>query len=549
MNRGSKLPLRAKLFTSSTQAEFPFVKAWLLLPVLLAWVLSTAWLVVRFRALDSDSIMYGLPLAFAHGPFSLSVPMLGDFPPYSTVWGHQWPGSMWLRGAIFSVIPFQRWIDVAFLLALQFSAAFLVGKLVWALAKDVLASLVATLIVLSDRVVIAGAQLHRFEPLVILALVALLASLVATAGNPSETAKSPRGAWLLAGSASAFVAACSHPFALAIAIGLIGIGGIDCFVLLRRKADSVLLPLFGLILGLVAITGYFFGLPDAFAQFKANVTLQNSFNDLSRFAFISHLRYYKILGLVLWGGVIIAIPYVFFRLHRRQSAREAFAAWTLPLAALSVPTLFFLTRSANNNYVALGIPFATIVVAVAVGIIPRDNRKVIRLGVLAVFVVIALGFASVYPYRWFIFFRSGCPDFPAAMRRTVDRLPEGARVFIPPPLWDAARQDRRRDYRLNTLAIASPWERRLAYEKLAYAEAKPGDILIVDRISGTTGDPWGIMPTFEARPPDAKFWKPLFEEVFRVPGAGHDFGYDLAVYEFRGIPWDPATTPRAMTGR
>jgi hypothetical protein len=73
---------------------------------------------------------------------------------------------------------------------------------------------------------------------------------------------------------------------------------------------------------------------------------------------------------------------------------------------------------------------------------------------------------------------------------------------------------------------------------------------VVDRLSGsTTGDPWGILPTFEALPPDSRYWKPVLESVRRIPGAGNDFGFDLAVYEFRGVPWDPGTTPRAMFGR
>ncbi|MFZ4599907.1 MAG: hypothetical protein ACOYNN_14785, partial [Terrimicrobiaceae bacterium] len=120
------------------QEAFPFLKIGWLIPLLAVWIVSTAWLIVRFRALDSDSIMYGLPLAFAKGPFSLAIPFLGDFPPYSTVWGHQWPGALWMRGALFSIIPFERWIDISLLLTCQFAAAFLAGGLVWRLTRGVI---------------------------------------------------------------------------------------------------------------------------------------------------------------------------------------------------------------------------------------------------------------------------------------------------------------------------------------------------------------------------------------------------------------------------
>ena len=164
-------------------AGFPFVRISILLPLLALFVVSTAWLIVRFRVLDLDSIMYGLPLAFAKGPFSLSIPLIGDFPPYSTVWGHQWPGAMWIRGAIFSVIPFERWLDISLLLSLQVGAAFLAGYLVWSLTRGPAVAICTTLIILSDRVLIAGLQLHRFEALTILALVALMAALIKTSGG------------------------------------------------------------------------------------------------------------------------------------------------------------------------------------------------------------------------------------------------------------------------------------------------------------------------------------------------------------------------------
>lgn len=549
--------------------RYPFVSLGVLVPLLVLWIGSTAWLVERFRVLDSDSIMYGLPLAFAKGPFSLAIPFLGDFAPYSTVWGHQWPGAMWLRGALYAVVPFERWLDIFLLLSCQFGAAFLAGGLVWRLTRSGLASLACAVIVCSDRVVITGLQLHRWEAVTILALVALLVAMVRTAGRSEDrrsemedgdqhsasNIQNPKSrmvprAWLVVSFLAAFVVACTHPFGMVIGAGLIGLGGIDWLILRRRSLAAAWVPAVGFLCGLGAVVLYYGLIPEARGQFLGNLALQNSFNAGSRWGFFTtHLRYYHWLGYPLFGSWVLAAPWVFFRLRGAKSSGEAFAAWVLPLAAVATPLIFVLTRSANNSYATLGTPFAAILLATAVGLLPEAMRAM-RVAARVALAVLALGFLTVYPYRWLVFFKSGSPDFPGELRALVGRVPTGVRIYIPPPLWDVARKDASHDYRLYTLSVASPWERRLAYERMVYGEAKAGDVLVVDRLSGsTTGDPWGILPTFEALPPDARYWKPLFESVRRIPGAGNDFGFDLAVYEFRGVPWDPGTTPRAMSGR
>ena len=550
------------------QKEFPFVRSRILIPLLAVWIVSTAWLIVRFRALDSDSIMYGLPLAFSKGPFSLAIPFLGDFPPYSTAWGHQWPGALWIRGALFSIIPFERWLDISLLLTCQFAAAFLAGGLVWRLTRGVIPSIVCAVIICSDRVIIAALQLHRWEPLTILALVALLVAIVRTAGrrgaesgklkvesgrsemevgiqnSKSKIQNSPFPVWLIVSFFSAFVAACTHPFGMVIGAGLVGMAGIDWLILRRRSAWAALIPSAGFLCGLGAVLLYYALIPEAREQFMSNLALQSSFNEGSRWGFFTtHLRYYHWLGYPLYAACLLATPVVFWKLYRRKSPEEMFAAWAIPLAAVAVPVIFVLTRSANNSYATLGTPFAAILVTVAVGLIP-SGRRIWKLVAGAALALLAIGFLSVYPYRWLVFFRSGCPDFPGELLAVIERAPAGARVYIPPPLWDVARKDASREYRLYTLSVASPWNTRLRYEKVTYGEARSGDFLVVDRLSGKTGDPWGILPTFETRPPNASYWRPAFEAVCRIPGAGNEFGYDLAVYEFRGNPWDPETSPR-----
>lgn len=532
--------------------EFPFVRWRYLLAILAIWIGSTAWLIVRFRALGSDSIMYGLPLAFAKGPFSLSVPFLGDFPPYSAVWGHQWPGAMWLRGAIFAIVPFSRGFDISILLSLQFASGLLLGWLVWKTTQSRLASLGTFLIVVSDRVIIAGLELHRFETIAILSLVLLYVGLTLTSGAKEVAGRGSRVTshwWFVVASLGGFGAACMHPFAMALAGGILGMGVVDWAILRRRSFASVAFPVLGFLAGLGSVALYFWLLPEAFEQFRANLALQNSFNGGTRLAFFNHLRYYHGLGITLWVGAMVSGCVLLIGWIKGKTPHERWISWTILPLVLSVPLLFALTRSSNNNYTAFAIPFAALSCGMAAGFLTGRLQPILRhlpaMGVL----VLAFGFASAYPYRWLVFVKSGMPDFPSEMRAVLNSIPPGTRVFIPPALWSEATKDPNREYRLCSLYIASPWETRLAYETKVYAEAKPGDVLIVDLLPGSDADVWGVLPTFERYPPDPDAWKPLFNTKKIIPGAGRNFGYDLGVYHFIGGVWNPKSSPRSFSGR
>lgn len=113
---------------------------------------------------------------------------------------------------------------------------------------------------------------------------------------------------------------------------------------------AALIPSAGFVLGLASVGVYYFLVPGAREQFVSNVALQNSFNEGSRLGFFTtHLRYYLWLGYPLWAAVLVSAPFVFVTLSRRRDAGASFAAWALPLAALAIPVLFILTRSANNS--------------------------------------------------------------------------------------------------------------------------------------------------------------------------------------------------------
>jgi hypothetical protein len=133
------------------------------------WLLVHLVVILRFRMLDSDSILYGLPLAFSHSPFDLKIPWIGDFKTYDDVWGHHWPGAMWLRASIYTFIPFSRVCDLSCLLLAVWGSATLTARIIWRATGWWWMAGLGALLVMSDRHMLTGIQLHRFEALALLA--------------------------------------------------------------------------------------------------------------------------------------------------------------------------------------------------------------------------------------------------------------------------------------------------------------------------------------------------------------------------------------------
>lgn len=144
-------------------AGIPRTWLWSYLVLSLIWIALHVIVIHRFRALESDSVMYGFPLAFASNPFDLKIPWIIPFQTYADDWGHSWVGGMWLRAAIFLIIPFSRVADLVLIFAALWATASIIGGLVWHLTRNWILTVCSLIMILSDRVMINQLQLHRFE--------------------------------------------------------------------------------------------------------------------------------------------------------------------------------------------------------------------------------------------------------------------------------------------------------------------------------------------------------------------------------------------------
>jgi hypothetical protein len=149
--------------------------------------------------------------------------------------------------------------------------------------------------------------------------------------------------------------------------------------------------------------------------------------------------------------------------------------------------------------------------------------------------LLVLPHATILPYRVLQFIRAGCPNLNSEISSVLERIPAGRTVYIPHPMWPAAAADNSHIIRWFTLPLASHREVRERYERLAYANTKPGDILIVDNEGAGAPDRFGLYPTFPLLPPDPTRWRKSDEQKHLFSGAV-PWGLDLSVYEFTGHP-------------
>ncbi len=507
-------------------------------------LLSFAWLVINvhisthFRLLNSDSILYGLPLAVSTGPLDLRIPFIGDFETYGRAWGHQWPGAMWVRASLFAAVPFSRDLDIGFLLICQWLSAFLAGWMVWKCIGIRTLAVCAALLVLSDRLIMTGVELHRFEALAGLSIMMLLSSAWrADLLTP--------GMWLVLGCSGAFLAPATHPYTGPLALVVLGALALKAFWFRECRCRDALLMGFFFLIGLAALFVWFYLQPAALEQYLRNVELQKSFsinyNPGNYNVVWQQLVDYRFqTGRILWSLSLIAAIGLFFGRPKNVQLLPGFSFLRFALPGLLGGVIFLhtVTRCNNHSYLTLGNAAAGMILATYGGTLVKAPRAFLRMtGIAAsvVFVMIAVTWATITPYRVYQYARAGFPDLERYVDDILREIPADRKVYLSPPFWDAAtRLDLPHEYRLWTFAIASSEERRARYEDWAYSDLKPGDILLVDRLALRLGDKWGFLPTKKVLPPDNRYWKKKKTLKRLFTGGASDFGYDFEVYEYTG---------------
>lgn len=498
--------------------------------VSLIWLALVCLLAERFNVPSADGIMYSLPFAGFKGFANFGIPFLRNFEGYGEAWGHNWPGSMWIKAAFYSAVPYSRMTDVGLASAFQLLTAFACGIYLRRATASLWPSVAAFVILLSDRILLLSVAGNRPEAFAV-ALVVVLFLCVST-GRDCE------GFRFHAAIACAFLCASLHPYSLVLSAVIIG----GALHRARRRNGSLGLRDGGLplafILGCGSMAAWFLMSPAALAQFTANLALQNSFYQSWNAVFQGLGNYRLGAGHLLWFVAATAgIGRCLARLRHPPAPKDHAVAFWETMAVVLFFTVILLhtaTRCENFHYLAFGAPFAVIIVISAAVGISKTGVVPAWVAVGAV-VAIMVPHAVILPHRLLQFQRAGFPDLGTEYASVLGEIDPRRAVYIPHSLWPAATLEKDRDIRWFTFPVASSAATRKRYEAAAYADAKPGDILIIENGGAAQEDRFGVYPTFAILPPDPRVWRHVEDQKKIFPGSV-PWGIDLSIYEYRDDP-------------
>lgn len=492
------------------------------------WLFLVCLLADRFNVPSGDGILYSLPLAVAKQPFDLGIPFLNDFNGCGSTWGHHWPGSLWLKGAIFFAVPYSRTADVALLSLFQLLAAITAATLVWSATKKPWAAAATLVMILSDRLFLLACAGNRFESIAVAAVLLLFAN--------SVTGLDQRNAgwrWLMRG--LAFLCPTLHPYGLAMGALILGYDYLSTRARAVVSLKECVVRTSAYCFGCIALATWFLAQPDALRQFTANLSLQESFYQNWN-SVLSGLGNYRLgCGPVLWGMGLVSSCLLAAGWSSANTTGLAPIPWAWRLLApalfVTVILIHTLTRCENFHYLAFGSPFAVMLVSITVGRAANASPPLLRRLSVAALAAITAIHGILLPYRIYQFKRAGLPNLAAEIAAILDKIPANRTIYIPHLCWPAASADRKHEIRWFTFPIASPREVREGYERAAYADIKPGDVLIIDNSGARQPDKFGLYPTFPLLPPDPSKWTRIDDRKVMFSGSVA-WGIDLSVYEF-----------------
>ncbi len=481
---------------------------------LVLWASVNVLLATRFGFVSIDSVIYGLPLANARHVFDLGIPFLQNYTELGGSWGHQWPGSMWLKACFFLLVPYHVAWDFTLLYLAQAVAGALLGWMIWKVTRSAWLAWIAALFVLSDRVLLLCGAGQRPETIAILAVALLLFA--------ARILVDKHKWWTAVIVAFAVI---SHPVVMIVAIALVFYWCWRAPFVLEANRNTTIALLVGLGAGLFIFISWLMFDLGARQQFWTNLQLQKSFYQHWNGVWTGLSNYRFGGGYVLW---LLALGSTCHFLYRLLRGRIEPTSINRLHESLIVAWLIFLvvhtcSKCENFSYLSIGSFFAIGVVVLESHII-RQRCAVVALSCLALMHVVIL------PYRCVQYFRSGMPDYSQHLRQWVEGLPERQRVFFPHVLWPVALTQHQREWLWWTLPIASAQDGHRGYEKMAYARLRVGDLLIVDESMMAGEDKFGLQPQFPVIPPDVSRWRLIAD--FRSSVAGReDWGLHLRAYE------------------
>lgn len=519
---------------TATLPKYRRICAWAAVMGSALWILS--WIVLNMRFSGSgfgDLYQNSAPLAVQQHPLDLRYPLLGGFPPYSDGWGSQWPFYMALKSLVFSVIPWN--LDTVFLLGLSISigSAALAYHGLTRITDNPFLLCLGPLVILTDRHLLFHIGNARGEPLLCLCLLLLL---VQARKLTTDDAGGKHLPWYLL---AFFLLPGLHPIGLMLGGGLLALH-LALFRQLYPQVSKTLLwsPLAAYASGLLLFATWYLVQPAAWEQMKINLQVQDAiYATASRWTFFKPFLPSLPLGsgFTLWGAALASGLFVaaktaaslFLRKSRILSPDMVFAA----AIVVALPVIGFLFRIDNFFYYAAGTSAAVYLVGGISALATTISRAAIPTVVLVLAWSIASSFA-LPAWRMANFIKAGCPDLRAERRQILEEYRDARRIYIPTNLFPealAADPEKFLCYKFPNPMLKEVRER---YEKHAYQDARPGDILIVPSVPIPPPDRLMLRPVREFYPPDPTAWEYVTRHQRSLPGKA-DWGWDLTVYRHK----------------
>jgi|GEM_PF-4320304 len=486
------------------------------------------WLIMGWRSacfsIVNDAYQYSAPFALQHSFLNFSIPLIGDFLPYSDHWGYQWPFYMILKSGLYAVIPYSPSLDK--LLSLAFVS--LGGITLFAGLSRIMhrpwAGLLCAIAYMMDEILSYTSESTRPEPLTALLLMGVLFAVeLLAAGKHRQRA--------LAFLALAFFLLPGlHPHGLTIAGGLVVLH----WMIFRRwnsggKRFDSYVPLVAYVLGILVFLSWFQLFPVAGEQMRVNRLVQALiYETATRFTFFQMFlpRHLLWSGYVLWVPAIILSLAVAFRflLSYGKSGGPLPRPCLVYSAAIigALPVLGFIFRIDNYWHFAIGLPAAYLILGAfaAKPELPQaggDRWRVPILGFLAFSGMIILALAGAR------YVRAGCPVMVAEQKKILSNYSAAPRIYIPLTLWESAIAVRPDSARFFTFPLPMLRKVREQYEAQTYAEAKSGDVMLVELSPGL--DRLQMQPCGQFDPPDPKEWEFVARHLRNPP-----WNWDILAY-------------------
>jgi len=505
---------------------------------LLIWATWIFVLDYRFALPEREAWCLFGPAMGAGFPLALKTPLLGSFLGADHAWCLHWPGVPLIESCL---LPLLSWLSpvaarITLMLFFQAAAAFLTYRLIRSYIGSAWIGLGAAAIILADRDFLNAVSLARPEPLTCVVLLVYMLQM----SNGANLVRTNGAAMIAAG--CMFLFPWVHPVMLSIGFILCAYA----FWRARHLGASWLCSLrmpaaYGA--GLIAFASWLWFHRVAWPQFRDHASMNwaffgpqgtflpflrlatHTFDGVSFPLYSPLFVYLAALGLCVvmvisrgwWSTPPLLVEDGSSTLHEGGAQT---LDWALPLVTIASAMALTVVQP-DPIYPLVVLPEAVLLAAAFFVLAARRLRLPVIAAPCSALLLLACYHGLTFITRFEKLARAGYPNLTAEARRIFEGIPAANHVFIPELLWeDAIRHPS--GFLMNTLPQTSSPAMRSAYESYIYAQAQPGDVLIVDRFNSHPID----------NPPDLTGWDLIqhHEHVFhhRV-----DWGYDVDVYRMR----------------